>query len=87
MLPTCLVGSYPQPDWLIDRALLSKQMPPRVNAAELWRIPVEFLEQAIVVIRILGDCFHVVANAVLPGRDLLDLLLGRFMPRSVWPGA
>jgi 5-methyltetrahydropteroyltriglutamate--homocysteine methyltransferase len=46
LLPTCLVGSYPQPDWLIDRQLLSKQMPPRVNAAELWRIAPEFLEQA-----------------------------------------
>ena len=46
MLPTCLVGSYPQPEWLIDRQLLSKQMPPRVNAAELWRVAPEFLEQA-----------------------------------------
>jgi len=46
LLPTCLVGSYPQPEWLIDRQMLSKQMPPRVNAAELWRIAPEYLEQA-----------------------------------------
>ena len=46
LLPTTLVGSYPQPDWLIDRQMLQKQMPPRVRAAELWRIPAEFLEQA-----------------------------------------
>src|SRR4051812_50134071 len=37
LLPTTLVGSYPQPDWLIDRASLAKQMPPRVRARDLWR--------------------------------------------------
>ena len=46
LLPTTLVGSYPQPDWLIDRALLAKQMPPRVRAQQLWRVPSEWLEQA-----------------------------------------
>ena len=46
LLPTSLVGSYPQPDWLIDRAKLAKQMPPRVRAQELWRIAPEFLEAA-----------------------------------------
>ena len=46
MLPTCLVGSYPQPDWLIDRAKLSHRLPPRVRARELWRIAPEWLEQA-----------------------------------------
>jgi 5-methyltetrahydropteroyltriglutamate--homocysteine methyltransferase len=46
LLPTSLVGSYPQPDWLIDRSLLLKQMPPRVRAKELWRVKPEFLEQA-----------------------------------------
>ncbi len=38
LLPTTLVGSYPQPDWLIDRASLAKQMPPRVRARDLWRV-------------------------------------------------
>ena len=38
ILPTSLVGSYPQPDWLIDRERLRSQMPPRVRARELWRI-------------------------------------------------
>ena len=46
LLPTTLVGSYPQPDWLIDRAKLLKQMPPRVRARELWRVDPERLEQA-----------------------------------------
>src|SRR5690242_10277122 len=46
LLPTSLVGSYPQPDWLIDRASLGKQMPPRVRARELWRLDPERLEQA-----------------------------------------
>ena len=46
LLPTSLVGSYPQPEWLIDREKLGHQMPPRVRAAELWRIPPPWLEQA-----------------------------------------
>src|SRR5260370_23396619 len=37
LFPTALVGSYPQPDWLIDRQMLSKRMPPRIRAEELWR--------------------------------------------------
>ena len=43
---TSLVGSYPQPDWLIDRQMLSKRMPPRIRAEELWRVPSPWLEQA-----------------------------------------
>src|SRR5262249_36774175 len=46
LLPTTLVGSYPQPDWLIDRGQLLKQMPPRARARELWRVDPELLEQA-----------------------------------------
>src|ERR1700724_4060712 len=46
LLPTSLVGSYPQPDWLIDRQMLSKRMPPRIRAAELWRVAHEWLEAA-----------------------------------------
>ena len=46
LLPTTLVGSYAQPDWLINRDKLGKQMPPRVRAADLWRVPLEWLEQA-----------------------------------------
>jgi 5-methyltetrahydropteroyltriglutamate--homocysteine methyltransferase len=45
-LLTAVVGSYPQPDWLIDRALLTKMMAPRVRVHEVWRIPPEQLEQA-----------------------------------------
>ncbi len=46
LLPTTLVGSYPQPEWLIDRATLATRPPPRVRAKELWRIAPEFLEEA-----------------------------------------
>jgi 5-methyltetrahydropteroyltriglutamate--homocysteine methyltransferase len=46
LFPTTLVGSYPQPEWLIDRNKLLKQYPPRVRARELWRIPEPFLAGA-----------------------------------------
>ena len=46
VLETTVVGSYPQPDWLIDRAGLRARLPPRVRARELWRVPEELLEQA-----------------------------------------
>jgi len=46
LFPTTLVGSYPQPDWLIDRPGLSKRFPPRVRARELWRVPEPFLAEA-----------------------------------------
>jgi 5-methyltetrahydropteroyltriglutamate--homocysteine methyltransferase len=46
LFPTSLVGSYPQPEWLIDRKKLAGRFPPRVRAKELWRIPEEFLAEA-----------------------------------------
>src|SRR5829696_9584933 len=46
VLPTSLVGSYAQPDWLIDRAKLAGRFPPRVRARELWRVDPELLAQA-----------------------------------------
>src|SRR6516165_5470207 len=46
LLPTTLVGSYVQPDWLIDREKLGKRFPPRVRARELWRVAPEWLEEA-----------------------------------------
>ena len=46
LLPTTIVGSYPQPEWLIDRAKLAGRLPPRVRARELWRIAPEFLQEA-----------------------------------------
>jgi len=46
LLPTSLVGSYAQPDWLIDRAKLAGRFPPRVRARELWRVAPEYLDQA-----------------------------------------
>jgi len=46
LFPTTLVGSYPQPEWLIDRKKLAGRFPPRVRAKELWRIAPEYLEEA-----------------------------------------
>ncbi len=45
LLPTTVVGSYPQPDWLVNREMLSKVVP-RTRMREIWRIPEPFLEQA-----------------------------------------
>ena len=46
LFPTMLVGSYPQPEWLIDREKLAQRFPPRVRGKELWRIPEPLLAQA-----------------------------------------
>src|SRR6187401_2328584 len=46
LLPTTVVGSYPQPEWLVDFSVLKAQTVPRVRVKELWRVPEPFLEQA-----------------------------------------
>src|ERR1700686_3300588 len=46
LLPTTVVGSYPQPEWLVDRAMLGSRLPPRTRAGEIWRVPPAVLEQA-----------------------------------------
>src|SRR4051794_55104 len=46
LIPTTVIGSYPQPDWLIDRERLRGSLPPRVRARELWRVPEPFLAEA-----------------------------------------
>src|ERR671938_1409556 len=46
LFPTTLVGSYPQPEWLIDRQKLAGRFPPRVRARELWRVPEAHLAAA-----------------------------------------
>jgi 5-methyltetrahydropteroyltriglutamate--homocysteine methyltransferase len=46
LFPTTLVGSYPQPDWLIDRKKLAGRFPPRVRARELWRVEESLLPEA-----------------------------------------
>ena len=45
-IPTSLVGSYPQPDWLIDREALNHRLPPRVRARDLWRVDPAHLQEA-----------------------------------------
>src|SRR5207244_8571573 len=46
LFPTTVVGSYPQPEWLIDRSLLAANTPPGVRMRQLWRVAPELLEQA-----------------------------------------
>jgi 5-methyltetrahydropteroyltriglutamate--homocysteine methyltransferase len=46
LFPTTLVGSFPQPDWLVDREMLTHSLPPRVRLQSLWRIPEPLLAQA-----------------------------------------
>ncbi|MGZ0247782.1 MAG: 5-methyltetrahydropteroyltriglutamate--homocysteine methyltransferase, partial [Alphaproteobacteria bacterium] len=46
LLPTTVVGSYVQPEWLVDRANLKGRLPPRVRALEMWRVDPELLEDA-----------------------------------------
>src|SRR5512138_884268 len=47
LFPTTIVGSYPQPDWLIDRQRLAGRFPPRVRARELWRVAEPYLAEAL----------------------------------------
>src|SRR5260370_6957192 len=46
LIPTTVVGSYPQPDWLVDRGALAQHGVPRVGAGDIWRIPEPSLEEA-----------------------------------------
>jgi len=46
LIPTTVVGSYPQPDWLVDRAVLERHGVPRVGARDIWRVAEAFLEEA-----------------------------------------
>ncbi len=46
LIPTTVVGSYPQPDWLVDRAMLKAHIVPRTRLKAVWRIPEPYLEQA-----------------------------------------
>jgi 5-methyltetrahydropteroyltriglutamate--homocysteine methyltransferase len=46
LLPTTVVGSYPQPDWLVDRDVLAQNLVPRVRMKQMWRVPEDALEQA-----------------------------------------
>src|SRR5215213_9244754 len=46
LLPTTVVGSYPQPDWLVDREMMKGNVVPRVRLRAMWRVPEQYLEQA-----------------------------------------
>src|ERR1044072_7804217 len=54
LIPTTVVGSYPQPDWLVDRSLLEHHGVPRVHAGDIWRVPEPLRHQARAAARIIG---------------------------------
>jgi len=66
LFPTSLVGSYPQPDWLIDKQKLKGRFPPRTRAAELWKIPPENLNEAL-----LDATRLAVSDQVAAGLDII----------------
>ena len=97
LLPTTVVGSYPQPEWLVDRAMLSKSVP-RTRMHEMWRIPEQRLEDAqddatIVAIR---DMERAGIDIVTDGEIRRESYSNRFatalegididIPRSSWRG-
>ena len=91
LFPTTIVGSYPQPDWLIDRAKLAGRFPPRVRARELWRVPEPYLAQAqddatLLAIRAQEDAgLDIVLGRRDPARELFQPLrhrAGRRGPRQ-----
>ena len=76
VLPTTVVGSYPQPDWLVNREMLSKTVP-RTRMKELWRVEERFLEQAqddatALAIR---DMEEVIPIWVNPGDEFRDMTI------------
>src|SRR5262245_66524791 len=73
LLPTTVVGSYPQPDWLVDRALLHSGVP-RVRMHELWRVSEPYLAQA-------QDDATLIAIRDME-RARIDLITDREMPRE-----
>src|SRR5215218_6052382 len=67
LLPTTMIGSYPQPDWLVDREKLRGSLPPRVRARELWRVGEPYLSQAQDDATAL-EGFDIDDPAMVPGR-------------------
>ena len=80
LIPTTLVGSYVQPDWLVDRAKLGGMAPPRVRAREVWRVAEAHLEEA-------QDAATLAAIRKMEraGLDILGLtVFGLFMGLMAW---
>jgi putative tricarboxylic transport membrane protein len=73
LLLTTVVGSYPQPDWLIDRDNLKSRLPPRVRAREIWRVENKFLEQAQDDATLLA-----IRDMELAGVDIISVMIGLF---------
>ena len=80
LIPTTVVGSYPQPDWLVDREQLRSRLPPRVRAREIWRVPEPFLEQAQddATLLAIGDMEHVGVDIITDGEIRRESYSNRF---------
>jgi 5-methyltetrahydropteroyltriglutamate--homocysteine methyltransferase len=80
LLPTSLVGSYSQPDWLIDRARLGERLPPRVRARELWRVAPPQLEEARIDATLLAlfDQIRAGVDIVTDGEMMRESYSNRF---------
>jgi 5-methyltetrahydropteroyltriglutamate--homocysteine methyltransferase len=81
LIPTTVVGSYVQPDWLIDRQKFHSLAPPRVRAREIWRIPEEFLEEAqdAATIAAIHDMEHAGLDIVTDGEIRRESYSNRFV--------
>ncbi len=80
LIPTTLVGSYPQPGWLVDREKLLASGPPRVRMAEVWRPPPEVLEEAQddATVRALDDQMRAGIDIVTDGEVRRESYFNRF---------
>ncbi len=80
LIPTTVVGSYPQPDWLVDREQLRSRLPPRVRAREIWRVPEPFLEQAQddATLLAIGEMEHVGVDIITDGEIRRESYSNRF---------
>jgi 5-methyltetrahydropteroyltriglutamate--homocysteine methyltransferase len=81
LIPTTVVGSYVQPDWLIDRQKFHSLAPPRVRAKEIWRIDEEYLEEAqdAATIAAIHDMEHAGLDIVTDGEIRRESYSNRFV--------
>src|SRR5215218_4896683 len=80
LLPTTVVGSYPQPEWLVDFSVLKAQTVPRVRVKEMWRVPEPYLEHAL-------DGIDIDTPAVVKNRAGVDTVMPRVVGKVQRRGA
>ena len=82
LLPTTVVGSYPQPEWLIDRGLLTANTPPRVRMRQLWRVAGQYSN-----ISIFDVADHDELHAILSTLPLFPFMAIQVTPLARHPSA